>query len=95
MTEEIIELPETVTYDNQPYGEVVLGNLFWHNYVETLGHDRPKVYRVLIGTVISGVTVNRLFGERSVSDATGEQRIVYGVKPHELEAGRIVRAYCG
>lgn len=92
MTTEI-QLPESIVYDAQPYGEVILGNLFWHQYAENC-NGRQQVYRVLIGTVVSGVNIDRLFGERSVSDATGEQRIVYGVEPEELNSGRIVRYSC-
>jgi hypothetical protein len=77
--------PVTILLDPQPYGEVTLGDLKWGEY-----RGAPT----LSGKVIAGTTTSRLFQHASTRSAVGEHRTIYGVKAHEIAAGRCVRIAC-
>lgn len=82
-TKEIItNLPETLEVDFQPYGRVTLANLKLGDY-----NGHPLVE----GTVIKGTETSRLFQHTSTKSVVGQNRVVYGIKQRELDAGKAVR----
>jgi hypothetical protein len=80
------KLPKTFVYVHQPYSTETLGDLRMGSY---------NGYPCLHGVVIEGSETSRLFQFTSTRDTKGTHRTVYGIKDHELAAGRAVRAYCG
>lgn len=77
--------PETIVYEEQPYGTYTLGELRWGSY---------NGFPTLTGTVIQGTTTSRLFQHTSTKNAVGEVRTIYGVKAREIAAGRCVSIAC-
>lgn len=85
-------LPATIKFDMQPYGCVTLGDLSWATETErNWNGGADHVRTVLRGTVIEGRERSYLLGHVSSRDAAGQSRIVYGVRPDEIESGHIVR----
>lgn len=80
MTEQL-KLPQTLTYDLQPYGCVTLTDLVQGSYN---GHAN------VTGRVIAGSETSYLCGFTHSKPATGD-RTIYGIKQHELDAGHVVR----
>lgn len=91
-TQTAIALPATIKFDMQPYGCRTLGDLCWDTETERDWSGGPdRVRTILRGTVIEGQQRSYLFGQVSVRDITGEQEIIYGVRPDEIARGLIVR----
>jgi len=75
-------LPETIKFDMQPYGMMVLGDLKLGSY---------NGYPTLEGTVLDGHETSYLFGHTSTRSNKGAHRTVYGIKAYEIEKGEIIR----
>lgn len=88
-------LPTIIKYSMQPYTNgAVLGDLRWETERErdwnNGGADRVRT--VLRGTVLEGTERGFLFGQASTPRSLAGQTVtIYGVKPHELDSGHIVR----
>jgi hypothetical protein len=81
----IMNLPQTMVFEHQPYGRVVLGNLELDSY-----NGYPCVH----GDVLSGYEKSYLWGHTSTKPATGK-RTIYGIKQTELDLGLAIRIACG
>ena len=76
-------LPPTISFDMQPYGSMVLGQLSYGDY-----NGSPTIEAV----VLEGTEQGFLFGHASMPRSiAGQRRTIYGVKPYEIERGHIVR----
>jgi len=75
-------VPETINFDMQPYGQLVLGELKWGRY-----NGAPT----LTGVVIDGAETSRLFHHSLTRSVVGQSRTIYGIKQHEVEQGNAVR----
>jgi hypothetical protein len=74
--------PDTIHYDMQPYGQLVLGQLRWGQY---------NGFPTLEGVVVEGSATSRLFQYTSTRSVVGQRRTIHGIKQHEVDAGQVIR----